>query len=124
MTTFFRGFNTVDSNQNNNKLYDIELIKRDLLNHFYTRRGERVMFPEYGSIIWDLIFEPLTDYNRDTIVADCLRIVNSDSRVKLQDVKIDTYTHGVRVQIALLYVPYNAVGTLDVDFDKRATERN
>jgi phage baseplate assembly protein W len=124
MPTYFRGFSTVDANQNNNKLYDIELIKRDLLNHFYTRRGERVMYPEYGSIIWDLIFEPLTDYNKDTIINDCLRIVGSDTRVNLQNVNVTSYTYGIRLRIDLLYVPYNAVGTFDVDFDRRSQERN
>ena len=30
---------------------DIELIKQDLFNHFYTRQGERLMNPTYGTII-------------------------------------------------------------------------
>ena len=57
---FYKGFSTVDETSTSVKLFDHEIIKQDLLNQFNTRKGERVMNPMFGSIIWDLIYEPLT----------------------------------------------------------------
>ena len=42
------------------KVYDVSLAKQDLLNHIMTKKGERVMAPEFGSIVWDYLFDPLT----------------------------------------------------------------
>ena len=65
MATIFKGFSTVDKIRAPYSLFDQELIKRDLLNEFQTRRGERLMKPNFGSIIHDLLMEP-----EDTITDD------------------------------------------------------
>jgi phage baseplate assembly protein W len=103
---------------------DIQLIKRDLLNHFYTRLGERVMLPTFGTIIWDKLFEPFTEGVEDEIVEDVKRIVRSDPRVTLQAVNVSTSAHGIMVAIELKYEPWNSVGTFALDFDRRSLERN
>ena len=56
----FGGFAT---NQTSKKVFDVELVKQDLLNHIYTSKGQRVMNPEYGSIIWDLLFDLKTEFS-------------------------------------------------------------
>ena len=72
MVTYI-GYSTIDQISGSKTLVDVELAKRDLLNHFYTRRGERVGNPTFGSILPELVFEPLDnatikealdDYNR------------------------------------------------------------
>ena len=103
---------------------DIDLIKRDLLNHFLTRRGERLMLPTFGTIIWDMLFEPFTDSVKATIIADVKRVVQSDSRVSLEGVNVSTSAHGIKVAIELKYIPYDSVGTFAVEFDRRSLERN
>lgn len=99
---------------------DIELVKRDLMNHFLTRRGERVMFPTYGSIIWELLFEPFTESIRQAIIDDATRIINLDSRVEINDINVRVSENGILVAFELLFVPWNSVGTFSVDFDRRA----
>lgn len=103
---------------------DIELIKRDLLNQFYTRKGERVMLPTYGTIIWDMLFEPFTDSVKATIVSDVKNVVKSDPRVNLLGVNVTTSAHGIMVAIELKYVPYDSIGTFSLEFDRRSLERN
>lgn len=115
----FTGFDTQNRSRPNTKTQDIDLVKRDLMNHFLTRRGERLMRPEYGSIIWDLLFEPFDELIRDTIISDAERIIASDSRVELQNIDVIEVDHGIRINIALLFHPYNALSTFSVDFDKR-----
>jgi len=50
----FRGFSSVEKITPTTEITDIDLVKRDLLNHFFTMKGERVMRPEFGSSIWEL----------------------------------------------------------------------
>jgi phage baseplate assembly protein W len=102
---------------------DIQLIKRDLLNHFYTRKGERVMLPEFGTIIWDMLFEPFTSSVKATIVADVRRIVASDPRVSLESLNVNTTENGITVAIELRYTPFDSVGTFSLSFDRRSLER-
>ena len=54
MTTY-RGFNTVGTTFGSVQLSDIELVKRDLLNHFAIRKGEKLQNPGYGSSIHDVL---------------------------------------------------------------------
>lgn len=119
----FVGFSTHDS-KTNTKLYDIDLVNRDLLNHFQTRLGERVMLPSYGTIIWNMLFEPLTVANRNRIVSDATRIVNSDSRVELISINVIELDYGLKVDMQLKYVPYAAIRNFSVSYDRRAAERS
>lgn len=119
----FTGFNTINRNQNNNKLIDLELVKRDLLNNFYTRRGERVMYPNFGSIIWDMLFDPLTESNLDIISEDVNRIINNEPRVTLNTTNIRETEFGIEINIELTFTPLNAVDTLTLTFDRRTLER-
>ena len=57
----YRGISTVNEANSSFALYDIGLIKQDLLNHFHIRQGEKLENPEFGTIIWDILFDPLTD---------------------------------------------------------------
>ena len=50
----------------------------DLLNNIMTRKGERIMMPTYGSIVHDLVFEPLTSDIRKLIEDDLTQIINDD----------------------------------------------
>ena len=66
-TGTYKGFSTLTSDKSN-QLFDLDLIKQDLVNHFYTRKGERVMNPNFGSVIWDMLYEPLDEHNKELIV--------------------------------------------------------
>lgn len=114
----FKGFSTVDRSWGNFKLYDIELAKRDLLNEFYTRKGERLMMPTFGSIVWDLLFDPLTEETIELIREDCLRIVTKDPRLELRDFNIEDEEHTIRVTILLNYVPTTTLTELVAVFNR------
>ena len=119
-TRMYRGFSTVNSNTENFTLYDFELIKQDLLNHFYIRQGERLMNPSYGTVIWDLLFEPLTDEVQNLILQNVNEIVNSDPRVQASNVVVTGYDTGIQVVVTLTYSPYNLSETLRIQFDQTA----
>jgi len=112
----FRGFSSIGKKTPNTELYDIDLIKRDLLNHFYTRKGERIMEPEFGTIIWDLLFEPFDDLTRSKVYSEVQRIIKSDPRVEVAEVRVDENEKGIFVDVSLRFKPYDIVDSLYVIF--------
>lgn len=116
----FKGYSTVGKEWGNFKIYDIELAKRDLLNEIYTRRGERLMSPEYGCVVWDVLFDPLTHELVNYIREDILRIVTRDPRLELNtlDVTEDVDLQTLTVKIILNYVPTATITELVAVFSR------
>jgi len=115
----FRGYSSFDSIKPKTEVFDLELVKRDLLNHFHTIRGERVMRPNFGSIIWDLLFDPFDQDLKDAVLDDVQNIISQDPRVRLRSLDIIEFEHGLRINISVLYVPLDAIGTFELEFDRR-----
>jgi len=116
----YRGFSTVNTSSEGFVLYDLELIKQDLLNHFHTRRGERLMNPTFGTIIWDMLFEPMTEELKESIVNNVNEIINYDPRLVAQNVIVTTYESGIQIECILKYLPYNIQQSMQLRFDQSA----
>jgi phage baseplate assembly protein W len=114
----YKGFSSINSSTENYNLYDFELIKQDILNHFNTRQGERLMNPTFGCVIWDLLFEPLTEDIKGLILDNVNTIVNYDPRVKAESVIVTSYGQGIQIQCTLKFVPYNIQQSLQLNFDQ------
>jgi phage baseplate assembly protein W len=115
---FYVGFSTIDSTNTGSKLYDFDLIKQDLINNFNTKRGERVMNPTYGSIIWELLFEPLTPDVQDQIRQDVMNICNSDPRIYPTQIDISEYPQGYLIELTLVLNYNNQSVNLALAFDQ------
>jgi phage baseplate assembly protein W len=116
----YRGISTVDPDANNWVLYDIALIKQDLLNHFNIQKGEKLSDPTFGTIIWSAIYEPLTELVKQAIVDDVTEIVNYDPRVNAESIVVDEYDNGIQVECTLRYLQYNISESLRISFDENA----
>jgi len=114
----YKGLSTYNRNKKF-RLTDFELAKQDLFNHFNIRKGEKLMDPNFGTIIWDIIFEPFTDDIKQAIINDINNIVKYDPRLLISNVLITEYTQGVQVKIELLYIPTNQIELLTLQFDQR-----
>ena len=101
----FIGFSSYGRKTGTNVLEDKELAKRDLLNHFYTRKGERLGEPEFGSILPMLIFEQFDQIVIDRADEDIRNIIDLDPRWKLLDYKLDTTDHSITITVQLEYIP-------------------
>lgn len=113
----YRGFSTINQVKKF-RLTDLELIKRDLLNHFAIRKGEKLMNAGFGSIIWNLLFDPLTADVKALIVSDIQRIVNYDPRIQVTDVLVDQFDKGLQIQIGITVLPDNYSGVLALQFNR------
>jgi phage baseplate assembly protein W len=115
---FYKGFSTVDTGNTSNNLYDLELIKQDIINNFNTKKGERVMNPEFGSIIWDLLMEPLTDGTTTLLREDIEKICTLDPRVVPTQMDITEFTQGYLLEITLETVDTNQSINMKLTFNQ------
>lgn len=99
-------------------LTDFELVRQDLFNHFSIRKGEKLMNPKFGTIIWDLLFEPLTDDIKDLITDDIKTIVEYDPRVAADNVVITEYDRGIQIELELRYVLTNQSSAMALKFER------
>jgi phage baseplate assembly protein W len=113
----YRGFNSNDS-KNGYKSFDIDLVKQDIINHFYIRKGEKLQNPDFGTVIWDVLFEPFTDDVKRLIAKDVETIINYDPRISVNSVTIDSTEQGIRIEADVTYLPFNVIERMTFDFDK------
>ena len=114
----YKGFSTVSPSAESFALYDLFLIKQDLLNHFHIRLGEKLENPEFGTIIWDVLFDPLTDELKEMITKNVETIVNYDPRIRADQIIVTAYEKGIQIECVLIYFPYNIQEFIQFRFDQ------
>ena len=119
MATVYKGFSTYNRNKKF-RVTDFELVKQNLYNHFNIRKGEKLMQPNFGSMIWNMLFEPLTEETRQIIVDDVKTVVGYDPRVNVSNVLVTQYDHGIQLIVELTYTPNNQLETLVLNFDNKS----
>lgn len=78
------------------------------------------MNPKFGSIVWNLMFEPLTEQVQELISQDIKTIIDYDPRVAADRVVVTEYNQGFQIEIDLKYVLTNRVETMILRFDRDA----
>ena len=116
----YRGTSSVNDQSKNFSLYDIELIKQDLLNHFSIRKGEKIYNPNFGSVIWDLIHEPLTESTTEILENDVRQVLRSDPRIIVENITIFEQEHGIQISIEINFKDYNQLETMVYSFDRNS----
>ena len=112
------GFSTVNRDFDSNTLYDYELARTDLLNAFYIKKGEKLELPDYGTIIWDLLFEPFTSDLSKSVEEDVIEIVDKDPRWRLDTLQIQQQEYGLNIALEITYIPYNISESLSLAFNQ------
>jgi phage baseplate assembly protein W len=118
----FKGFSSRADKQNF-KVYDFECAKQDLMNRLSVRKGERVENPEFGTIIYDVLFEPFTEVLKDAVLEDITENLNADPRISTNEIVVSEADHGLSIQATLTYVPLNITEKLQFSFDENALLR-
>ena len=123
--TKITGYTTINSDYTSTTLSGIELAKRDLLNHFNIRKGEKWTNPEYGSLLPYLIFQPLDQETIDLIEQDVFTIVGSDPRFEMTNgtVIVREEKHSITVNVELMYLPTTTATDLQIKFDREFNEK-
>ena len=119
MATIYKGFSTIGQNTKF-RLTDFDLVKRDVLNHFYIRKGEKLMNPSFGTIIWNVLYEPFTEDLKSIIQADIKAIANYDPRVSFDNIVVTEYDQGLQILLELRYLQTNQSNLMNLQFDSNS----
>lgn len=112
----YKGFSTT-GRTSNFRLTDFDLIKQDIFNHFNIRKGEKLMRPNFGTIIWNCLYEPFTEDLKSVIVQDVQAIASYDPRVSFDNIIITEYDQGILIELQLRYVLTNQTNTMLLRFN-------
>jgi len=101
------------------KIRDLENVKLDLLNHIFTKKGERVMMPNFGTSIPEMAFEPLDTETVSTVEEEVVGVINYDPRVELIkiDVRPEYERNSLYVNAQVLYIELGIVDNLDLNIE-------
>jgi phage baseplate assembly protein W len=116
MATTYKGFSTQAGNRNF-RLTDFDLIKQDILNHFNIRKGEKLMRPNFGTIIWNVLHEPFTEDLKSVITQDVKAIASYDPRVSFDNIIITEFDQGIQIELQLRYVLTNQTNVMLMNFN-------
>lgn len=116
----YKGYSSVAKSGIDTSVFDLELVQQDILNQFNTRRGERVGRPYYGSIIWDLLFDPGDPRTESLVIQDAERIIGEDPRVELIQLipTISLDSNEIALRIRLRALEFDMDGWFEVTFSQ------
>ena len=121
----YKGYSTVNRDFGPFSITDRDLIIQDLLNHLNIRKGEKLHNPNFGTIIWNRLFEPLTTALKNEIKADIDRIISYDPRFSVvSDTLIQDSPDGMGLLLnfSLQFADESKVVDLSVMFDKQSNK--
>ena len=118
------GYTTIKQENTSKQLTGLELAKRDLLNHFAIRKGEKWTNPDFGSNLPYYVFQPLDDETVDLISQDVFDVVSNDPRfdVASEEVIVSDTEQSVTVEVQLIYLPTTTATDLQIKFDREFQE--
>jgi phage baseplate assembly protein W len=98
-------------------LTNIDLVKRDLMNHIFTMKGERVMMPAFGTRIPVIAFEPNDETTRAIVETDLREVFEYDPRVKLIALNVMCLPDNnmILALADLYYIEFDVQDTLRID---------
>lgn len=119
---YFVGFNTVGQLLPPYSLTNIDLVKRDINNHFATPLGARVMLPNFGTRIYDYLFDPFDEYTKNAIIEDAVRVIESEPRVSLVNIDVFQEDQALNILMILLFQPDAVTDNMFVTFSLKDRE--
>jgi phage baseplate assembly protein W len=114
----YRGISTINTDNKEFNLYDISLVKQDILNAFHIRKGEKLENPTVGTIIWDMLFEPLTPKTKQMIADDVTAILKNEPRIRVSRISLSSLASGIQIECTITYLPHNITENLQLRFDR------
>lgn len=76
------------------------------------------MLPEFGSIVWDLLFDPLDERTKYLIDQDVRSIIKNDPRWQLENISISEGPNELLLEVIVTYLPSSETITLPLVYDK------
>jgi phage baseplate assembly protein W len=117
MPTFI-GYNTQDQYKKFT-LLDADLVKRDLLNGLNIRQGQLPGRPQFGTTLWDNLFENQSPALVTAIENEIQRVAGYDPRIQILEVQVFPQENGILIQVQLAIVPSTTAQQLSIFFNQQ-----
>jgi phage baseplate assembly protein W len=117
MPTFI-GFNTQDQYKKFT-LLDEALVKRDLLNGLNIRQGQLPGRPQFGTTLWENLFENQSPALVTAIENEIQRVAGYDPRIQIADTQVFPQENGILIQVQLAIVPNTTAQQLSIFFNQQ-----
>ena len=94
-------------------------IRRSLLNLLLTKKGSRPFYPEYGSTIFNFLFEPnsaFTVHNIKESIASTIK--RFEPRVTLRNVDVNIEDHGITLNMSYIINNVGSTSTLETTISR------
>ena len=115
--TSFVGYSSKNKLKGPFTLRDVDLSVADFVNHLETRKGSRVMLPEFGSLLPELVMEPFTSDLVEQIKSEVLEIAREDPRLNINNVQVEQVEQAVTIRISAMYVPTKEEKEIDLLYE-------
>jgi phage baseplate assembly protein W len=117
MPTFI-GFNTQDQYKKFT-LLDEALVKRDLLNGLNIRQGQLPGRPQFGTTLWENLFENQSPALVTAIENEIQRVAGYDPRIQISETQVFPQENGILIQVQLAIVPNTTAQQLSIFFNQQ-----
>ena len=99
------------------RLDDMALVKNDIYNHIFTRKGERVRMPWFGTGIQDILFEPMDEITIGQVQRELEEVFRFDPRVELIELNLYPFyeTSTLLATSVLRYVELDLQDRFDIN---------
>jgi phage baseplate assembly protein W len=116
MTATYKGFSTVGRSFKY-RLTDFELAKQDFINHLQISKGEKLMNADFGTTIWTMLFENMTEDLRQELTNEIIRVASYDPRMSLTNINVVEFERGIQVELDMLYTGSVSPVSLKLEFE-------
>jgi len=101
LTGLNSGLSPVNAGGVFSKQYGVQLVKRNLIDLLSTKKGDRVMLPDYGTNLHLAVFEELDSYLKQDIEKTISRaIATYEPRVDIKHLSVDIIDDTVYFSVA------------------------
>jgi len=100
----YKGFSTINKHKKFT-LTNKEIVVRNLSNMLNIKEGELPGKPEYGTTVWNYLFEPNTVDVERRVTAEIQRLIDSDPRIELDDINYHSQHNGIVLSLDVRILP-------------------
>jgi phage baseplate assembly protein W len=105
-------------------LVDEQLVLRDFINAMNIPKGQKVGNPDYGTRIWNFIFDPNTYDVVNKLENEIRRIAAMDPRLQIATLQASTVMNGILVECQIAVAPFNNPTTVSIFFNPETNTAN
>ena len=104
------------------KLTDVQLVIQDFINALNIPLGSKVGQPDYGTTLWNFVFDPNTIDVQIAIENEIRRVASLDPRIDINIIKAFPQDLGILIETQISILPFNNPLTVGVYLNQQTNQ--